>query len=1630
MSDIVLLDGFPKKYIPYMHRNHRWIRGDIQITKWLKEKSLNSISKFKIFDNIRRSLLNISVLNLLLSGVIILNNNIFLGTEIIVFSFLSIIINYLIDILDYIILKKSRLEDSINASKKFSKDYNRIILGLIRSFLSISLLPYEAFKNFDAVIKSIIRMKTKKNLLQWTTAEDSEKKSITSVGFYYKEMYINVIFGIFFLLFSHSMTKILGIIWIVSPSLMLKLSKERNKKQKYNTDDKKMLLEIGKRTWDFFSDFINSENNYLIIDNFQEDRTEKIVKRTSSTNIGLEILSVISAFDLNYIDLETTKKYLKNILTTIKLLPKWNGHLYNWYKTDTLEPLSPRYISTVDSGNFIGYLFVLKVFLEELNLTNDLYNAVCKLIDQTDFSALYNEKVKLLSIGYSIEENALTDSYYDFLASEARQASFIAIAKKDIPDKHWNYLSRILTTMGKYKGLVSWTGTAFEYLMPNLIMKRYEGSLLDESSKFAVYIQRKYAKQFFIPWGISESAYNLKDLNHHYQYKAFGIPWLGLKRGLEDDLVISPYSTFLALNDAKNYGILNIKKLIDEGAYGKYGFYESIDYTPKRLKIGKKKEIIKTYMAHHQGLILNSINNYLNDNILIKRFNTNPEIKAVDVLTQEKMPKDMIITKQKKRKIHKLKTSGNNYYIERTIKSIDNKHHKANVLTNDNYSLTIYDDGQSISLYKNTMITLYKKTNELWQGTHFYIKNLKNQKIIDFYSNAEVHFFPDKSKFIKMDNNLKLEMSITIDPNNPLEVRTLSITNIGNSEEFVEVISDFIPVLSIPNQEYAHPAFNKLFLSIEEKDENIIVKRKDRKLKRSVFLGTTLYTENSQISNFEYEIDREKYIGRKNFEIPQAIQKNEKFSSEISLKTDYIVAMKRTLKINPNEKARIHFILFTGENKEKIIEKLNLIKSNNEIEKIYEIEQARAEEELKYLQTSSSQAMQYYELLDYILDNNFSMNKELDFSKVFKKSILWKFGISENIPIILLKINKIEDLYILEELIDAFIFFRNKNIYLNLIIINYQDDKNNLVKNSIEELMLVKQVEYLKNTSMGIHIYEDKELNNEEKEILNFKSKLVIENADNLKNFLKSIMLKKEEIKDLRKKEIIKIDNKNKEEKFLNTYGEFSDSGKEYIIEIKASYQLPTVWTNILANKFFGTIVTENMGGFTWNKNSRLNRLTAWNNDPILDLSSEIIYIKDINTGKIWTLNNTLNSENNNYNIIYGFGYTKYINEQSQINQETTIFVPENDNLKITNIKFRNNSEEKKVLKVLLYLKDVMGEDEVFTCGDINLTRIDNSIIGRNCIEQEGFENKLMFINSNCKIKSYTGEKNNFFGNGDIINPEALFKEKLNNESGLGKNNCIAIEYELEIQAFEEKHLFFLLGEKNSLNDIEKITKEYNIEKIEKEYFKTVRYWENTLGIIKVKIPDKGLENLINGWALYQTITSRIFAKSSFYQSGGAYGFRDQLQDCLALKFIDSEILKNQIILCARHQFKEGDVLHWWHDETKRGIRTRFSDDLLWLVYATIEYIEFTGDYEILNEQIEYLIGEELNKTEDERYDIFYQTDEKDSLFNHCIKAIEKSLNFGKNGIPKIGTGDWNDGFSNIGRKGKRRKRMAGIFLI
>ncbi len=939
--------------------------------------------------------------------------------------------------------------------------------------------------------------------------------------------------------------------------MFLMSRKEEEYKKDISKENKKYLLEIAKKTWNYFKD---NMTNYLISDNYQEDRREKTVKRTSPTNIGFEILSIIASYDLGFETKESTIDLLEKVIDVVYELPKWNGHLYNWYDTQKLEQVPSFVVSSVDSANFICYLYALKQFL--IDQINDdskddnkkqlegILEKTQEMIEKADFSMLYDSNNELFAIGFNVEENKLLESDYDLLASEARQISLLAIAKKDVPSRHWNSLGRTLTTVNNYKVLMSWGGTTFEYLMPNIIIPTYESSLLDESCKVLVMSQKEYARKFGIPWGISESAYSLKDFYGNYQYKTFGIPWLGLKRGLENDEVVSPYSTALALSVDSKGAIANLKRLEKEGAVGKYGFYEAIDYIPE-------KQIIKSYMAHHQGMILTSIDNKLKNNIFQKRFMQNPEFQGIKILLQEIVPENIIINNEKEVSQPEIKYE---MYDDMETRSAG-----VNVLSTRDFSVIDYQDGNEIVKMNDNILT---------RDNNICIKDLNTDKIYDLKSMPfKPEFTMYDSKYLLECDGIKITVRTTIAPDIEVGIREIKIKNKGNEKINIECTTCGLPLLSSEVAYQQHPAFSNMFLRFKENEGRLIVSRKARELnEHNPYLGVALFSKDGKM---EYEIDKEKLIKRGDFEARKFYKNSVPFSSKIETAINPIIAMRTTLEINPNETKKIYLISSSSYEESKADEGLVEYMNIEKLERVFELARVQTEAEARYMKIGKEEITAYQKMLKFILEPNYQLS-DIDASN----QRLWEHGISGDYPIVVVKIKDMNDFHVVNSLIKAYEYFASKKIKIELVIMTKVDIKDKILDSG--------SLKYIGKRA-GIFVLNN--ISREKQRPVEARACLIIDAHKG------SLIKQMNELEEVNKEDIATevIDVKSNEENlseangssiapikmedlmFYNGYGGFTKDGLEYWIKQTRDNRLPTAWSNILANEKFGSVVTDAM---------------------------------------------------------------------------------------------------------------------------------------------------------------------------------------------------------------------------------------------------------------------------------------------------------------------------------------------------------------------------------------------------------------------------------------------------------------------
>ena len=1605
VSDIELIDDFPSKFLTDITRHHRWARGDTQIIGWLGNKvpgkkvdkqdnPINLLGKYKILDNIIRMFLNPMLLLILFLSFTFKGVSTYLWIGLVVLELAISIIFFL------------RSKMTIKERHKKSIYYKNLYFGaksiLLRAYISFATIPFYSKLYMDAFFRTLYRLLySHKNLLNWITAEEVEKTVNGSLLNYFRNFIINIITAIAFIVIG-LVTKniaayIIAFVFLSAPVVLYYVSKDIDHHEvALKEKEVEEIKELAYRTWKYFEDNLTEQNHYLIPDNYQENREEKLDYRTSPTAIGFSLTSVVSACELEFISEEQAIDLLGKILTSIDSLEKWHGHLYNWYDIKNMTVINPQFVSTVDSGNLVASYIVAREFLDKHG--NEEFVKLCdKLIKNTNFKKLYTKR-NVFSIGYDEDEGKLSGYNYNKFASESRLTSYLAICLGDAPSKHWFSLDKSLTTYKGRKGLISWSGTAFEYYMPYLFMKNYPNTLLDESYQFATICQKDYISKVShkLPWGISESAYNELDNSLNYKYKAFSTPYLKAKEEKENRIVLSPYSSLMVMDLYPHDVYNNINKFKELDMYSDYGLYESYDYD--------NKGVVKSYFAHHEGMSLLGITNYLKHGVIRDYFHTNINIKTFELLLKEKVQIkasiDLKMAGYKKYNYNKEK-------IENDIRYFDHISYlpEMSVLSNKKYSLIMNDRGDGFSRYRTTQLNRYRKVTEQNYGMFLFAKDTKTNYI---WSNTyapmnvkpdkyEIVFAADKIKYMRRDGDVSTKTEIVVCKSHHAEIRKISFKNESNEDKVLELTTYTEPILSENMDDISHKAFNNMFIHTEydKKSNSLIAKRKNRGDSNVNNYMLTRLIIDEPLEDYTYETERDKFIGRNN-NLNNANGLNQKLSNYSGDNLDPVLSLRNKVVLPANEKITVYILVGFGRSVEQVKEIAKYYDSKSILDREFKISTLMNVIDTKNLNITGEDMRTYNIMINYLYQTTklivTDKRTELLRNNALGQSGLWKFGVSGDRPIVTAEIKNISDMSFIYEILKAFEYYKNKSIFIDLIIINSETGQSQkLVKKQIEdELYRIYTLNSFYHTPGSVTVINSNNITKEDRSLLDMVPRISFDIDDHMSLKDAVAKLQKEnkvgDYKESSLEETIKVENKEKLT-FDNGFGGFKNNGKEYVIYNKNT---PTPWTNVIANQTFGTIITNNGCGYTYAYNSGEYKITSWTNDIVLNDKSEGFKFD----------NEIFEPEK----CTHGFGYTILESETKELAHEITEFVAQKDNVKIYIMKLKNKTAKPRKTNVNFWINPTLGNFEDKTTRYI-LTEFmgdDNYLKMRN-VYSINFGDINVFMSSSEHIDSATCNK-------------MLIKD---------------ISFDLELGKEEEKTLVFVLGcSMSDSQNKELIAKYTNLQNAKKELKNVKEYWEQTLGVIQVNSPDKSFDYMMNGWYLYQTLSARIMAKAGFYQVSGAFGYRDQLQDAMNIASVNPAYTKDQILKNAAHQFEQGDVLHWWHEKNHFGLRSKYKDDYLWLVYATSYYIETTNDYSILDIQVPYVLGEELSEYENEKGIVFSYTDKTESLLEHCVKSLELSMNsIGRHKIPLMGGGDWNDGMNRVGIKGKGESVWLGFFL-
>jgi len=1885
VTDVVLLEEYPARYLGHTRRLHRWIRGDWQLLPWLLPRvptaqpgesipnTLSMIDRWKILDNLRRSLIPLALTVLFVTAWLGLIGGSLLWTLIAVGTLGFPLLMNIVSALRHP-SKIATLGDTLRSFR----------LDAWRWFLALAFLPYEALISLDAMAITLVRVFIKRNqLLRWTTAAHTARLFGKHRGseLAWREMFlVPTLVGVLSLLIgainpsSLPLALPLLILWFASPQIAYWISRpivHSGTAQQLSTEQEIALRQLARQTWLFFEQMVGPEDHWLPPDHFQEEPRSQIAHRTSPTNIGMLLLSTLAAYDLGYIGILDLSVRLQATFDTISKLERYRGHLLNWYDTQNLEPLSPRYVSTVDSGNWAGSLIVVKQaclafpdaeviplerwqglfdtlglleeslsqllksspnapvtalyaytaslrqrvqvnlqspecwasFMLELNqdvwvhlsrlivtvleseastpnsemlsslrinsarvnhhLRNMLRDielflpwllslpqppslftqqessplilsgwkdlvaalpisprlrdlaAICEtawarleyiqiqlleepgLTDQTrearrwckdlgdklratevriqtllaesqelavqaeahfqamDFNFLFNTQRKVFYIGYNVTSGKLDDNCYDLLASEARLGSLLAIAKRDVPPNHWLHLDRPITNIVNTRTLLSWSGTMFEYLMPTLLMTSYEQTFLTQSCRAVVDYQIVYGQEKDVPWGISESSYYAFDGGMTYQYRAFGVPGLGFKRGLAEDLVIAPYASMLALRLRPQAVRQNMDRLDTLGMRGRYGFYEAVDYSRSRLSLRQDHAIVRAYMAHHQGMILVSVSNYLTNDRMIQRFHADPIVQSVEMLLQERVPTQAPIEHPRQEEmIGHVAPQGHVTLVPWSVPA-ESALPQVHILSNGRYSTLITSAGSGFSQWQGVGLTRWQAdtTRDDW-GTWIYVQDQDSGALWSagyqptgvYPDNQQVLFYPHQAEFRRRDYEITLYMGITVATDDDVEIRHITLINQSNRKRHLRLIS-YGEVLLAPQAEQ-HPAFNKLFIESEyipEKNMLLFHRRPRTADEEAIYLGHVLVTDANDAVTGTYDGDKRTFVGRgMTVRRPAALQSGRPGLSEnVGVTLDPIMSLGQDIVLGPHSSRQVAYLTLAAHSRQEAITLTDRYKALSTITRAFEAARRQNELALRQLKLGAPQLALIQQVLAALLYPYAGLRASSDILSANTKgqSGLWAYSISGDYPILLVRITETTELALVQELLLAHTYWQNQQLMIDLVILNLHDSSySQEIQGQLQRLVLHSNSAAWLNRHGGIFMLNADQMNEADRILLQTTARVVLDGrkgslADQLahmSDLQTRLPIFTPTVFNSAQVEATPRLSRPADLQFDNGWGGFSADGREYVIYLRSGQWTPAPWVNVIANETFGFLVSETGAGYTWAENSSQNRLTPWNNDPVTDGSGEALYLRDEETAQVWSPMPSPSRDDEPYLIRHGAGYSLFQHHSQGLKQATQLFIAPDAPIKIIKLRLENTWQHPRRITVTYYAEWVLGVTRDASQPYIVPEYDHNSgaLLARNAYNTE-FGGRVAFLVANKAPHGLTTDRAEFIGRmGSLSHPAALDRIGLASRVEPGGDPCAVLQLHIDLPVGGIEEVFFLLGEGVNQEDALRLVQRFqDPAQVEAAWQATNTFWDGILGTVTVHTPDPALDIMLNRWLLYQALSCRIWGRTGFYQSSGAFGFRDQLQDVMALTLSAPAIAHDHILRAARHQFEAGDVLHWWHPPSGRGVRTRISDDLLWLPFVVGYYVETTGDSAILSEKIPFLRAAALKPDENERYGQYETTTETYTLYEHCLRAIKHGSTAGSHGLPLMGTGDWNDGMNRVGVQGRGESVWVGWFL-
>jgi cyclic beta-1,2-glucan synthetase len=1862
VSDISLYEDHPSHYLDDIKRRHRWIRGDWQLTGWLGRHPptgdiepggqtatpLLLLSRWKLLDNLRRSLFPIALTALLLVG--------WTQPATAWVWTLGAVALLLIPMIGDVIRELLGKPDERPLGQHLACTSRDLVGRTGQLGFQLGCLPYEAYIHLDAILRTLWRRHVShRRLLEWVPSSASREHApgdgIRGLGGMFRQMWLapSLAGGVALLLAITQPLTLLAaapflVLWGLSPGLAWWLSRPQlPRPSQLDAVQTHFLQRLARRTWAFFEQTLNAEDHWLPPDNLQAYRQLPLAHRTSPTNIGMALLANLAAHDFGYLSAAGLIRRSEQTLGTLGILPRYRGHFYNWYDTQTLQPLPPQYVSSVDSGNLSGHLLTLSrgllevadapilpprcwqglrdtlaiieecgggapldayrqvldttcptpqdslstwhqaltrlsaasavladamrplatasqpeasaspqaplleenahqwalslhqqthALLDELDdlapwlgqparlgdsplgraletlalptlrelatldsllgrvsaappqhdngdaqaaslheaihlakgrarqriATLERLAASCVDFAQVEYGFLFDRTKHLLAIGYNVTEERLDSGYYDLLASESRLTSFVGIALGQLPKESWFSLGRLLTRAGGKPVLLSWSGSMFEYLMPMLVMPTYPNTLLDQTSRAAVARQIDYGRQRGVPWGISESAYNTVDAKLNYQYRAFGVPGLGLKRGLAEDLVVAPYASVMALMVAPVAACHNLQRLAREGVMGKFGLYEAVDYSPSRQRRGSHRTLVPSFMAHHQGMSLLALAHLLLEQPMQRRFSADRHVQAVLLLLQERIPRASALFTHVARLAEVHTESNRGDPPIRVFDSADTATPAVQLLSNGRYHVMVTNAGGGYSRWRDLDVTRWREDpTRDHQGTFCYLRDLDSGHV---WSNAyqptrassshyQAIFAEGRAEYRRRDSvgsgEVETYTEIAVSPEDDIELRRLRLTNHTSRRRELEVTSYAEVVIAPAATDALHPAFSNLFVQTEiiAPHSAILCHRRSRAPEdRSAWMFQLLIVRDTPSPAASYETDRLGFIGRcRDSAAPLAMDHPGELSGQAGAVLDPIAAIRRCVSVEPHHAVTLDLVTGMAGSRADAECLIAKYQDRHLADRVFELTWTHRQVVLEQLDASEADAQLHARLASAVVYAHPALRADpaIIAANHRGQSALWSYAISGDLPIVLLRVGSSASLALVRQLIQAHDHWRLQGLAVDLVIWNeeyavYRQQLQEQILGLIAKGSGASQID----RPGGIFVRPLEQIAGEDRLLFQAVARaIILDSHGSLEE-----QLDQRQRQDARTPLLRVTDPRSPAPSrppaapegliLSNPLGAFSANGQEYVIQLGPDQRTPAPWVNVIANPDFGCVISESGGSYSWSLNAHENRLTPWHNDPVSDPSGEALYLRDDESGHVWSPTPLPVRSDAHFLVRHGFGYSVFESEQNGIGTQLWVYVALDASLKFSVLKVRNLSARVRHLSVTGYVEWVLGDLPAKTAMHVTteVAAASGALLARNVFHRELSE-QVAFFDVDDPTRTLSGDRQEFIGrNGSPAQPAALQRTHLSGTVGAGLDPCAALQVKLSLAPDESRTVIFRLGVGRDREQADALIQRYRVPGAASQALDDVQaHWRHTLGALQIETPDPALDVMANGWLLYQTLACRLWARSGYYQSGGAFGFRDQLQDSMALAHAAPERLRDQLLLCASRQFLEGDVQHWWHPPQGRGVRTRCSDDYLWLPLALCRYVRFSDDIDVLDTPVAFLEGRAVCEDDEAYYDLPGRAPGEASLYQHARLALRHGLRLGDHGLPLMGSGDWNDGMNLVGIKGRGESVWLGFFL-